>query len=426
MSNSVILDVLLKHATKSNNLKIVAAIAAFFIFKYRSHAIGTHPRRDLKQPKGALPFVGHMALMLSIPGTQLYDFFIKNNEELGPVWSFSIPFLGRLIEGDSPEMVEHVLKTNFWSYEKGPIMRYTMSDLFGAGIFIIDGHEWRFQRKLASHIFNVKAFREYTSETFVVEGRRVVEHLTRAADEGTIVDLHDIFLKFTLDSFGTISFGKSFGCLNNINEKVDFAESFDDLTAICTDRVFDSLWKIRERVTGVKSKVDYHKKFIKDHAFRLIELRRKVGYVADKKDLLQLFMDTKDDDGNPLPDDFIADIILNFTIAGRDTTAQAMSWLFYLLNREGSNPQDTKDIISEIDEILGDDVPTYETYKRLKFSEACFNESLRLYPSVPRNMKQCVQDDIFPDGTKIYKGEWFSWSSYVMGRSERIWGPDAK
>ena len=51
---------------------------------------------------------------------------------------------------------------------------------------------------------------------------------------------------------------------------------------------------------------------------------------------------------------------------------------------------------------------------------------LRLYPVVPRNLKMCVKDDVLPDGTKIYKGEWFTWSSYVMGRSELVWGPDAK
>jgi len=41
-------------------------------------------------------------------------------------------------------------------------------------------------------------------------------------------------------------------------------------------------------------------------------------------------------------------------------------------------------------------------------------------------MKICVHDDVLPDGTKIHKGEWFTWSSWVMGRSERVWGPDAK
>ena len=70
------------------------------------------------------------------------------------------------------------------------------------GIFTRDGAEWRFQRKLASHIFNVKAFREYTSDVFVIEGKKVLDHLGKAADEGTVVDFYALMLHFTLDSFG--------------------------------------------------------------------------------------------------------------------------------------------------------------------------------------------------------------------------------
>lgn len=52
--------------------------------------------------------------------------------------------------------------------------------------------------------------------------------------------------------------------------------------------------------------------------------------------------------------------------------------------------------------------------------------ALRIYPSLPRNLRYCVRDDILPDGTKVHAGEWIAWSSYVMGRSELVWGPDAK
>lgn len=84
--------------------------------------------------------------------------------------------------------------------------------------------------------------------------------------------------------------------------------------------------------------------------------------------------------------------------------------------------------------------------------------ALRLYPSVPRNMKVAVQDDVWPgtqshfqlrkqkgrhisiehskpnspffqlrlDGTKIYKGEFASWNTWTMGRDTTIWGPDAR
>ncbi|KAG0028007.1 hypothetical protein BGZ82_008649 [Podila clonocystis] len=376
---------LTQHTTRSNSKKLFLSLVLVTLYKHRSHALGTRPRRDLKQPR-ALPLVGHMFTMCTIPGPKLNEFYEKMYNKFGPVWAISLPGIGRMIQGDSPEIVEHVLKTNFWAYEKGPILKGTMSDLFGDGIFQSDGPHWRFQRKLASHIFTVKAFKEYVSEVFVNEGHKVIEYLGKAADQGTIVDFHQLMLHFTLDSFGAVSFGESFGCLDNIEHEVPFAVSFDDLTATCSDRVVDPAWRIRERLTGSGAKAQYDKNLIAQHAYALMEKRRTDGNrhqgERNKKDLLDWFLEATDDEGNPLPDAMIKDFILNFTIAGRDTTAQALSWILY--------------------------------------------EGLRLYPVVPRNLKIAIQDDIWPDGTRIYKGEWFSWSSYVMGRSTAIWGLDAR
>ncbi|KAF9351087.1 Protein kinase alk2 [Mortierella sp. NVP85] len=416
----------LLHATRRNGLKLLSALVAFYLFKYRSHAVGTRRRRDLKQPKGAVPLLGHMPLMASVGGQELYQFLEKQYNELGPIWAVSLPLLGNMIQIDTPEHVEHILKTNFWSYGKGTLLPWMMGDLFGKGIFASDGDEWKFQRKLASHIFNVKAFREYTSDVFVTEGQKVVDYLGKAADEGTIVDFHALMLHFTLDSFGTISFGKSFGCLDNIEHEVPFAVSFDDLTEICSERLKDPAWQIRELLTGVNKQAKYHKNLIRGHGLELIKKRRREGYSAHKKDLLQLFMEVRDDDGQPLSDEFLVDIIMNFTIAGRDTTAQALSWMFYLVYRDGADKEIAEKLTKEVDTVLQGGNPTYESHKQQKYAEACFHEALRIYPSVPRNLKVCLKDDVLPDGTKVHAGEWVTWSSYVMGRSERIWGPDAK
>ncbi|KAK3815797.1 MAG: cytochrome P450 [Linnemannia gamsii] len=404
MAISTLVRFVRRHAinTKSNKLKLFFALLALLTYKYRSHAIGTRRRPDLKSPKGAVPFLGHMPLLASIHGTKLYDFFEKNYRELGPVWSISLPFIGRMVQGDSPELIEHVLKHNFWAYQKGPILIDAVNDLLGKGIINADGESWKFQRRMASHIFNIGAFREYTSDVFVKEAEKVLKHLGKAADAGTEIDFHALMLHYTLDSFGTVSFGGSFGCLDNIESEVDFAVSFDDLTGICSDRLMDPAWRIREALTTVGAKAKYDKALIRKHSHDIIERRRKYGYQGAKKDLLQLFMEAKDDEGEPLSDEYLVDIILNFTIAGRDTTAQALSWMFYLLNRDGTDKEIIKTLIQEVDDVL----------------------ALRIFPSVPRNLKLCVKDDILPDGTKMYAGEWFTWSSYVMGRSKKIWGPD--
>ncbi|KAF9024392.1 Protein kinase alk2, partial [Haplosporangium bisporale] len=152
----------------------------------------------------------------------------------------------------------------------------------------------------------------------------------------------------------------------------------------------------------------------------------KDGNHAHRKDFLQFFLDSEDNKSQPLSDDLLIDNMLTFTTAGRDTTAHALTWMFYLIYRDDSDESIRATLVREVDDVLGGSIPTHETLKNLKFAEACFYEALRIFPPVPRNLRYCVKEDILPDGTKVYAGEWVAWSSYVMGRSESVWGPDAK
>lgn len=55
-----------------------------------------------------------------------------------------------------------------------------------------------------------------------------------------------------------------------------------------------------------------------------------------------------------------------------------------------------------------------------------FYEVLRQYPSVPLNQKYALNDDVWPDGTHIRKGDYILWSPWSQGRNEKVWGADAK
>lgn len=56
------------------------------------------------------------------------------------------------------------LLDNFENYIKGPEFHTALGDLFGDGIFNANGEEWRYQRKTASMVFNVKNFRDHFTE----------------------------------------------------------------------------------------------------------------------------------------------------------------------------------------------------------------------------------------------------------------------
>ncbi|KAF9147225.1 Protein kinase alk2 [Linnemannia schmuckeri] len=415
------------HFHKRILTSLIGAYILLYIFQHRRTAIGVKPRKDLKTLGGSLPLVGDIVKMTFQPRNQISQRNEQNHKEIGKVFAFTLPFVGRVVDFTDPAVLEHVLKTNFWAYEKGEFMHRTLYDLLGNGIFSADGHLWNWQRKMASHIFNVKAFRHYTSEVFVKESYIVADYLGMIAEEERIVDIHKLFYLYTLDSFGEISFGQSFGCLDTPEEEVEFAAAFDRLNTIVFNRLFTPGWQLTEFLTSRGRQVRKDKQTIANFALKIIRNRRNHGYDRPQRDLLQLFMDMHDaEDGKPLSDEMLKDLVLNFIIAGRDTTAQALSWMFYLLFRSQTDPKIVQRLTKEVDDELKGHAPTYDSCKHMKFAEACLYEALRLYPSVPGNMKVAVQDDVWPDGTKVYKGELVSWNSWTMGRDTAIWGHDAR
>ncbi|KAF9107650.1 hypothetical protein BGX27_008672 [Mortierella sp. AM989] len=385
--------------TTESIMKLLLAFMVLFLYHYRSRAIESRQKRDIKEPRGSLPLLGHSRLLAAVPDSRLHHFFEKQSQELGPVWSMTLPIFGRIIQIDSPQLIEYVLRTNFWNYTKGPMVLDILKDLGGdEGIATSEGNKWKFQRKLAARIFSVKDFQEHSNNVFVAEGKKVIDYLGKAADEGSVVDMKPLVLAYTLDCLGAIAFG----------------------------RLVDPVWKIRERLTDVGRKVKYHRDVIRNHALGIIKERGENGHPAKKSDFLQYLMESFDDEGQPLTEDMIIDNILNIMNAGRESMASALTWMFYSLYRQDTDKGIANTLVQEVDDILGGSDPAYDTYKKQKFAEACFNETLRLFPALPRIMRYCGSNDVLPDGTKVYAGEYVSWSLYAMGRSEAVWGPDAK
>jgi cytochrome P450 len=116
--------------------------------------------------------------------------------------------------------------------------------------------------------------------------------------------------------------------------------------------------------------------------------------IGRDRDLLDLFMAAKTEEGDPLNDAQLRDVVLNFIIAGRDTTAQALSWSFWLLS---TRPEILAKLRDEAHKILGSSrMAAFADMKDLVYAHAVFYEVLRLYPSVPMNVKVCNQDDVLP------------------------------
>lgn len=92
----------------------------------------------------------------------------------------------------------------------------------------------------------------------------------------------------------------------------------------------------------------------------------------------------------------LRDQVVAVLLAGRDTTAAALSWTIYELSR---HPEVVKRLRDEILSVVGPDrTPTYADLKGMKYLQNVMNETLRLYPVVPFNVRFALRDTTLPRG----------------------------
>ena len=342
----------------------------------------------------------------------LYDWITEKTEEFGgKTWAFSIPFVSNFIVITEPDLCEYMLKTNMNNYEKGIVFRNNFHDFLGDGIFNADGDLWKMQRKRASHMFSVNSFKSHMMECFVKHGEVLVSILETLPEDKPF-DMNDLFMRYTLDSIGEIGFGLDIGSLHNPQHT--FARSFDYIQNLANIRFF--LPQILKSLNPLEFQAPSYLRSLDQIASDCVASHKKQPE-GEKYDFLSMFMNHKDS-----PDSFYKDLIMNFTIAGRDTTGLALSWMFWLLS---THPEVEEKVIQEIDAEVGSGPVTFDAMGRLKYLEAVFSETLRLYPSVPKDGKIAVKDDVLPDGTIVPAGSLVVYFPYGMGRKESLW-PNAR
>ena len=350
------------------------------------------------------------------------------------LWTFKLPFQPRFVAISDPDDVRHVLKTEFYKYEKGPVFAAMADEFLGAGIFNTDGDEWYPQRKIASHLFHVNNFRDTMIPVFHHHGDKVAAILEDAAASGSEVDLHNLFYRFTLDSAGVIAFSREIGSLDDPD--APFARAFDYIQWAILLRGFTPLWWLWKllRISPIENRVRTELQVLNSYIYEAILESDKKATHQRGTSLIDLFRTStlRSDDETAAAAAaaaenetlFMRDLVVNFLLAGRDTTAAALSWMFYELAR---NPEVKAQVVEEIESALGGRDFQYGDLNALPLLYACAKETLRLYPSVPRDLKMAVASDVLPNqGPGISRGSWMVYMPYVMGRRESLWGPDAK
>ncbi|CAN1236637.1 Cytochrome P450 704C1 [Linum grandiflorum] len=347
------------------------------------------------------------------------------------------PFRTEVYTSD-PVNVEFILKTQFHNYAKGDHNYNILSGLLGDGIFAVDGDKWRQQRKISSYEFSTKVLRNFSTVVFRKNVVKLADIVSQTAQSGQSMDIQDLFMKSTLDSIFKVAFGVELDSMCGSNEEgTKFSKAFDDASSLTLWRYVDPFWKVKKLFNiGSEAALNKTVKIVDDFVYKLInnkiELMRTVSSTDDlkKDDILSRFLQVNETQQDPT---YLRDIILNFVIAGKDTTAATLSWFVYMMCKHPDVQDKVCEEIMEATERKEFDgfrefaeSISEEALEKMQYLHAAITETLRLYPAVPVDAKVCVSDDTLPDGYNVKKGDMVAYQPYAMGRMKFIWGDDCE
>lgn len=327
-----------------------------------------------------------------------------------------------------PQNVHHISKSHFHNYPKSSAVTATFHDFIGDGIINVNGEQWKLQRKMASYQFSASALRAFAVEKVPREvEERLVPVLETACATGEALDLQDVLERFAFDSVCSLVFGYDYDCLSKRSGRGErLYRAFEEAADLSVKRIklpFSLIWKLKKVFdVGSERRMRESMAIVKDYFAESLSQSKKTDAKKniEKRDFLSQFAKHGE-----WSNELLRDILINFVVAGRDTTPSALTWFFWVIS---SRPDVVGKILEELRLIRASQEHgksfTLDSIREMHYLHAAISESMRLYPPVSLLTRECKADDTLPDGTEVKKGWMVMYSPMAMGRMRRLWGED--
>lgn len=348
---------------------------------------------------------GNWAALLRDP----LEFQMRAREKFGDVFRFRIgPVVVHFLY--HPEHVRRVLSENQKNYVRG--WHYgLMRRVFGANLTVSEGPFWLRQRRLAQPAFNrqrlpeyakvmvdaanqlVSRWREMSRDNTAIEARREMSRVTLATTSRTLFDRDA--------SRDADEVGQAFAVLGQyfeyrFNHPISAPPSW---VPTPTNRRFR--WAV-STINNIVREI----------------VRERMRDEADHGDLLSMLIQARDDEtGQRMTEDELRAEVVNFLLAGYETTATALTWTWYLL---ASHAEVRERVREEVRVVVGDRLPTAADAPQLNFTRTVIQETMRLYPPVWIMPRQVVANDEIR-GFRIPKRSTVFLCPYVTHRHPDFW-----
>jgi cytochrome P450 len=353
------------------------------------------------------PFMGVLGDFRKNPPEFLLDVARRHGDlvyfKLGPQHAYAV---------SNPDWIKDVLVTHQTQFTKSRMLERAKI-LLGEGLLTSEGEFHKRQRRLVQPAFH--------RERLIGYGSAMVECAAQCRDRwisGSTLDIASEMNRLTLAIVAKTLFS------------ADVSSEADEIRAALTEvlGLFETMlipfseWFEKLPLPSVR-RFERARALLDRIIYGIISERRKSG--RDEGDLLSMLL-LAQDEGSEMPgealgmnDKQVRDEALTLFLAGHETTANALTWTWYLLSQ---NPHIEQKFHAEIDAALNGRLPAFEDLPQLKYVEMVLSESMRLYPPAWSIGRRNLAD--YPMGDYIIPARSILlMSPYVVHRDPR-WFPD--
>ncbi len=312
---------------------------------------------------------------------------------------------------NEPAAIKHVLLDNAANYRKTEITRRILEPGLGKGLITSEGETWRQHRRTMSPSFDHRSIAAYAPLMTAAALELLVEWEGLGADAP--VEVATAMMSATLTIISRTMFSSDSERMVAIMER-----SAGRYQAQMRPNVMDFLgfpaWLaglgragVADRTLGeFDAEID-----------RLIALRSSNPEDGPKDLLARLIAARDEQTGIGMTAQEVRDHVITIFMAGHETTAMAMTWIWYLLSQHAA--VEAK-LHAELDAVLGGRIPGPQDLARLTYTRMVIEESMRLYPPVHTIAREALGDDTVA-GLRVPKGSAVLVSPWVLHRHRRLW-----